>query len=338
MAYTVEYWDENSQLTRSYRLNSYSDGTLELLDLKTKRMYLKRIFYPEVPRERLFVGSVVTVYGRALEVVAAADLGTSLYVEHETSTASCVCRVVDADGRALAAVVATLESEFTALRELKTVALDELPAATLDALGAFGPGDAALAISVYAKGRTDAAARLASALASVDFVAATHAGTKAPPGVANAAQRELESTSSRRADVTLCVLKPHVLADRKAGKLLHAIADAGFELAGLALVSLDTKMVLEFFGAYKGILARYEDVAHHMVEGPCLALMIRSPVADFRDLAGPSDVQLAKALRPKSIRANFGESNVKNAIHCTDLDDDGELECNYFFTILRGIA
>jgi nucleoside-diphosphate kinase len=36
-------------------------------------------------------------------------------------------------------------------------------------------------------------------------------------------------------------------------------------------------------------------------------------------------------------RARFGESIVKNAVHCTDLPEDGEMECRYFFETLSSL-
>lgn len=68
-----------------------------------------------------------------------------------------------------------------------------------------------------------------------------------------------------------------------------------------------------------------------LITGPCIALEISHPDVDdvvkhFRDFAGPSDPEIGKRIRPDSIRALFGEDKVKNAIHCTDLAEDGELE------------
>jgi nucleoside-diphosphate kinase len=40
-------------------------------------------------------------------------------------------------------------------------------------------------------------------------------------------------------------------------------------------------------------------------------------------------------LRPNSLRAKFGVSRVRNGIHCTDLQEDGQLEMSYFFNILQ---
>ena len=34
-------------------------------------------------------------------------------------------------------------------------------------------------------------------------------------------------------------------------------------------------------------------------------------------------------------RAKFGQDRVRNAIHCTDLAEDGVVECEYFFNILQ---
>jgi nucleoside-diphosphate kinase len=49
-------------------------------------------------------------------------------------------------------------------------------------------------------------------------------------------------------------------------------------------------------------------------------------VSSFREYVGPYDPQLAKHVRPDSLRARFGEDKVKNAVHCTDLPEDGATE------------
>jgi len=47
------------------------------------------------------------------------------------------------------------------------------------------------------------------------------------------------------------------------------------------------------------------------------------------------DPELARVLRPNSLRALFGLNKIKNGVHCTDLQADGPLEVNYFFSILQ---
>ena len=58
-------------------------------------------------------------------------------------------------------------------------------------------------------------------------------------------------------------------------------------------------------------------------------------VQKFRETCGPWDVNFAREIRPKTIRAKFGIDGVKNAVHCTDLPDDGDAEVRYFFDILE---
>ncbi len=58
-------------------------------------------------------------------------------------------------------------------------------------------------------------------------------------------------------------------------------------------------------------------------------------VEPFRQLCGPLDPELGRVLRPNSLRARFGVSRVRNAIHCTDLVEDGDLETSYFFSSLQ---
>ncbi len=43
------------------------------------------------------------------------------------------------------------------------------------------------------------------------------------------------------------------------------------------------------------------------------------------------DSEIAKSLRPNTLRARFGVDRVKNGLHCTDLPEDGVNESMYFF-------
>ncbi|KAJ1455054.1 nucleoside diphosphate kinase [Pelagophyceae sp. CCMP2097] len=137
-------------------------------------------------------------------------------------------------------------------------------------------------------------------------------------------------------ECTLCLIKPHVVKDKLAGSMLECIFAAGFSIEGAQQMTLDADMAHQFYGAYKGVLARYEDIVGELAGGPLLALRISGPVAAFREFCGPTDVKLATALRPKSLRATFGKGVVHNAVHATDLDDDGAFECDFFFNVLSG--
>lgn len=76
-----------------------------------------------------------------------------------------------------------------------------------------------------------------------------------------------------------------------------------------------------------------------MSSAPCVALEIRGEniVETFRDFCGPFDVAVAQKLRPDTVRARYGTSNLMNAVHCTDCPEDGELESQYFFRKLQAV-
>jgi nucleoside-diphosphate kinase len=62
--------------------------------------------------------------------------------------------------------------------------------------------------------------------------------------------------------------------------------------------------------------------------GACIALEVKSQnvIEKFRSVCGPYDPEISRTIRKESIRAKYGVSIAQNAIHCTDLEEDGELE------------
>jgi nucleoside-diphosphate kinase len=54
----------------------------------------------------------------------------------------------------------------------------------------------------------------------------------------------------------------------------------------------------------------------------------------LREVTGPHDPDIARVIRPNSVRAQHGIDKVQNALHVTDLPDDGQLETEYFFSML----
>lgn len=101
----------------------------------------------------------------------------------------------------------------------------------------------------------------------------------------------------------------------------------------MQLFNLDKPTAEEFLEIYRGVLPEYMPICEAMTNGPSLVLEVRqeNAVASFRQLCGPMDPEIAKNLRPNTLRAKFGCDRVKNGIHCTDLPEDGVLESQYFF-------
>merc|ERR1719427_380637 len=135
---------------------------------------------------------------------------------------------------------------------------------------------------------------------------------------------------------TCCIIKPH--ATNMTGEIIEAIRNAGFQIFGLETFHLDFGKSEEFLEVYKGVLENYGDVVKQLCSGMCVAMEIgrvnedeEDVVSTFREFCGPQDSQVAKLLRPTTLRAMFGENLALNAVHCTDLPEDGNLEVEYFF-------
>ena len=71
--------------------------------------------------------------------------------------------------------------------------------------------------------------------------------------------------------------------------------------------------------------------------GPFVAVEVTGPdaVAVMREAAGPRDIEVARRIRPHSLRAKFGTSAGAAGVHVTDLVSDGPLECEYMFALLN---
>lgn len=132
-------------------------------------------------------------------------------------------------------------------------------------------------------------------------------------------------------------MKPHIVKDGLAGQVIDMILASGFEISAAEIFYLSRPIIEEFYDVYKNIIPEYLPIIEHFSNGPTLALEIRqeNAVRSFREFVGPNDPEIAKHLKNESLRAKFGIDKVKNAVHCTDMPEDGVLECEYFFKILQ---
>ena len=143
--------------------------------------------------------------------------------------------------------------------------------------------------------------------------------------------------TARFNNCTLCVIKPHVVKAGVAGAIVDSIVEEGFEVSAAEMFNLTRVNAAEFLEVYKGVLPEYNLMVEEMSNGPCIALEVRSEhaVQAMREVMGPHDPELARVLRPQTIRSKHGLDKVMNAVHCTDLVEDGQLEVEYFFRILQ---
>ena len=92
--------------------------------------------------------------------------------------------------------------------------------------------------------------------------------------------------------------------DGQVGQILDAILAAGFEISAMELFNMSRPVVEEFLDVYKGVLPEYLPMVEHLSNGPVIALEVRqeNAVSSFRELCGPHDPEIAKHLRPNTLR------------------------------------
>ena len=63
--YHVEWYDPSSGLHRQFNMSFYtSDKSVELYDLKTKKLFLRRCQAGPITKKDLFIGNTIVVYSR----------------------------------------------------------------------------------------------------------------------------------------------------------------------------------------------------------------------------------------------------------------------------------
>lgn len=140
---------------------------------------------------------------------------------------------------------------------------------------------------------------------------------------------------------TCCVIKPHAVLEGNLGHIISAINESHYNITALQMFYLSNANADEFLEVYKGVVSDYHAMLLSFMDGPCVAMEISGKNDDmdvhkeFRMFCGPSDSDIARQIRPYTLRARFGCDRYKNAVHCTDLPEDTALELEYFFKILK---
>ena len=131
-------------------------------------------------------------------------------------------------------------------------------------------------------------------------------------------------------EMTLAILKPDSVEGGHAGSILAHLQAAGFGLRGVKLLRLSTAQAQAFYEVHRE-RPFYGSLVEFMSSGPVmpLALARQNAVAHLRQVMGATDV--AKAA-PGTIRALYGASIERNAIHGSDSPENAAAELAFFFS------
>jgi nucleoside-diphosphate kinase len=330
------------------------DNSVEMYDPKNRRPFLKRCEYADIAASDLYIGATVTICARQLKVVEYADNHTKKKLDTLKANTLAMIKpdAYNQIGQILSFI--THQSSGLVVSRLKMIRMDQDSAAAFANMqdqGDWSPEQTQLLLSdvtvVMELIGTDAAGKWRNMMQSIrdqlgcDAVSAVHGSKDTQKGAMEVdfffgAGKNWPHTALFN-NCTLCIVKPHAFAS-SGGKIISRILAEGFEISAMALFNLDKSGAEEFIDVYKGVLPEYQDMVLQFVAGACLVMEIRQEdaVNSFRKLVGPHDPEVAKHLRPDTLRAEHGLDRVRNAVHCTDLPEDGLLEVEYFFNILYG--
>lgn len=343
------------------------DNTMGMYDIKNHRTFLQRTRNDAIRQESLYIGGTINLNARQLKLVEYGDEYTRRkFGSYKEKTLALI--KPDAISK-MGSILEDISRNDFLITKLKMCRLSPHDAKTfyqehqskpffngllnfitegpviamelmsLDAINRWrnliGPTDCAQA-------RSEAPNSMRAKFGKDNTRNACH-GSDSPAS----AERELEfffpsqgnprSGTARLSNCTCCVIKPHAVAEGLAGKIINEILGAGFEISAIQMFHMEKANSEEFYEVYKGVVQEYGSMVEELTCGPCIAMEICAPDAasKFREMVGPPDPEIARHLRPRTLRAKFGVDKIKNAVHCTDLPEDAQLEVEYFFQILQ---
>lgn len=371
LAFIAEWLDPVSGVVWKYQLMFYPRTTeVELFDVKNRRTFLRRSKIEDLHPELFHIGGKVTIYSRQLDIV---DYGDTFTKKHLEDAQQKTLAMIKPDAvRHMGEILSIIQDQGFLISKLRMCKLTKQEACQFyavhqdrpfyDNLTDFMSSGPIIAVQLVAPnaiqrwreliGPTDTSKAKANAPGSLRARFGTDGTRNACHGSDAPATAEQESEfffGSRRpgacamaSGTTLCIIKPHAVLEKYVGQVLADIS-AHFDVICMEMFSVDKASAGEFFEVYRGVVApsEYSGMVDQLTSGPCIVVELahrdaNEPVESFRELCGPADPEVARVLRPYSLRAKYGVDKNRNAIHCTDLPEDGPLEVNYFFSILAG--
>jgi nucleoside-diphosphate kinase len=346
LLFVVEWYDPMPQLKRKYLLKFFTDQRMvEMIDVKTKKIFLKKSPCPsDISKEDFYIGGKVLMYSRELDIIDYGDLKTKDKLQFQTQ--QCMIILPASSYRNWGIIVHELTQKFN-LSKLKTVFLSSGIADTVCKLLEISPRKSSLfsegvclAIVVNSEDGFNKLNEWANGIRAQfkdsDSINVTSNGIQTSDLFDLLFDNQKVPTTATLDNCTCCIVKPHAVKAKQLGSILDLVISQGYEVSCLRSLQFDRAQAEEFLEVYKGVVPEYADQVLQLSSGISVAMEIRAQgaVETFRQTAGPWDVELAKELRPDTIRGKFGLDRVRSAVHCTDLASDGVLECEYCFRLL----
>ena len=132
---------------------------------------------------------------------------------------------------------------------------------------------------------------------------------------------------------TLAIIKPDAVASRAAGRIIHRIEEAGFQIRAIRMLHLSTREAEGFYAVHRE-RPFFPSLTKFMSSGPAIVLALEADgaIKKWRNLMGATDPAKADA---GTLRKEFGRSIENNATHGSDAPETAAFELSYFFSGLE---
>ncbi|XP_025040953.1 thioredoxin domain-containing protein 3 isoform X2 [Pelodiscus sinensis] len=130
---------------------------------------------------------------------------------------------------------------------------------------------------------------------------------------------------------TLAVIKPTAVMEHK-DDIMRKVANAGFIVSQMKETNFTHEMATQFYKDHEG-KPFFDQLVNYMSEGPSMVMILtkENAVEEWRQLMGPADPDIAKESSPDSIRAQFAEDILRNAVHGSSNKEHALKSIEYVF-------
>ncbi len=127
------------------------------------------------------------------------------------------------------------------------------------------------------------------------------------------------------------MIKPDAVEKRAIGRIIAMLEENGFKILALKSRRFSREEAERFYEVHKG-KEFFNSLVNYITGGMVVGVMVEreDAVEKLRELVGSTNPEDA---RPGTIRAVFGESIERNAVHASDSPDNAIRELKFFFEI-----
>lgn len=128
---------------------------------------------------------------------------------------------------------------------------------------------------------------------------------------------------------TLTILKPDSVGAGNSGNILAMLESEGFRIVALRRMQLSDEQAKAFYAVHRE-RPFYLDLVEFMTSGPIMpvALEREDAVLHLRRVMGATDPAQSEE---GTVRARYGSSIERNAIHGSDSLENADIELGFFF-------